>query len=90
MRPMPSSPLLNIKLITPSFPSTARQTSFSDFHPGSYNPAWSVSNILVGLLSLWTSEEMTSECGVLPDSARPHATSTTLTPQLYPDPQPEE
>lgn len=36
------------------------QTSFSDFHPGSYNPAWSVSNILVGLLSLWTSEEMTT------------------------------
>ncbi|CAO1638095.1 unnamed protein product [Parajaminaea phylloscopi] len=45
-------------------------TSFSDFHPGSYNPAWSVSNILVGLLSLWTSEEMTTGGMNATESAR--------------------
>lgn len=35
-------------------------TSMSDFHPGSWNPAWSVANILVGLLSFMCADEMTT------------------------------
>jgi ubiquitin-conjugating enzyme E2 J2 len=34
--------------------------SISDFHPKSFNPAWSVSTILIGLMSFMTSEEMTT------------------------------
>jgi ubiquitin-conjugating enzyme E2 J2 len=34
--------------------------SISDFHPKSFNPAWEVSTILIGLLSFMTSEEMTT------------------------------
>lgn len=37
-------------------------TSMSDFHPGSWNPAWSVANILIGLHSFMNSDEMTSGC----------------------------
>jgi len=32
----------------------------SDFHPGSWNPAWSVATILTGLLSFMLSDEMTT------------------------------
>lgn len=35
-------------------------TSFSDFHAGSWNPAWSVATILTGLLSFMVSDEMTT------------------------------
>src|SRR4051812_50186724 len=41
-------------------PSTRLCLSISDFHPKSFNPAWEVSTILVGLLSFMTSEEMTT------------------------------
>jgi len=34
--------------------------SISDFHPKSFNPAWEVSTILIGLMSFMTSEEMTT------------------------------
>ncbi|QIW95570.1 hypothetical protein AMS68_001088 [Peltaster fructicola] len=34
--------------------------SISDFHPKSFNPAWEVSTILLGVLSFMTSEEMTT------------------------------
>ena len=34
--------------------------SISDFHPKSFNPAWSVSTILLGVMSFMTSEEMTT------------------------------
>jgi len=34
--------------------------SMSDFHPGSWNPAWSVATILTGLLSFMLSDEMTT------------------------------
>ncbi|PWN27795.1 UBC-like protein [Jaminaea rosea] len=52
-----------IKVQTPSGrfkENEAICTSFSNFHPGSWNPAWSIANVLVGLLSLMTSEEMTT------------------------------
>jgi len=52
-----------IKMHTPSGrfqPSTRLCLSISDFHPKSYNPAWEVSTILIGLLSFMTSEEMTT------------------------------
>jgi len=34
--------------------------SMSDFHPGSWNPAWSVATILTGLLSFMLSDELTT------------------------------
>ncbi|KAI9650205.1 Ubiquitin-conjugating enzyme E2 6 [Ciborinia camelliae] len=53
----------SIKMHTPSGrfqPSTRLCLSISDFHPKSFNPAWEVSTILIGLLSFMTSEEMTT------------------------------
>lgn len=50
-------------MITPSgrFQTSTRLClSISDFHPKSFNPAWEVSTILIGLLSFMTSEEMTT------------------------------
>lgn len=41
-------------------PSTRLCLSISDFHPKSFNPAWEVSTILIGLLSFMVSEEMTT------------------------------
>ncbi|KAK4052587.1 Ubiquitin-conjugating enzyme E2 6 [Microbotryomycetes sp. JL221] len=52
-----------IKMMTPSgrfAPSTAICTSMSNFHPGSWNPAWSVNTILVGLLSFMLGDEITT------------------------------
>ncbi|TAQ87786.1 hypothetical protein B7494_g3888 [Chlorociboria aeruginascens] len=52
-----------IRMHTPSGrfqPSTRLCLSISDFHPKSFNPAWEVSTILMGLLSFMTSEEMTT------------------------------
>jgi ubiquitin-conjugating enzyme E2 J2 len=52
-----------IRMHTPSGrfqPSTRLCLSISDFHPKSFNPVWSVSTILNGLLSFMTSEEMTT------------------------------
>jgi ubiquitin-conjugating enzyme E2 J2 len=52
-----------IRMVTPSgrFQTSTRLClSISDFHPKSFNPAWEVSTILIGLLSFMTSEEMTT------------------------------
>ena len=52
-----------IRMHTPSGrfqPSTRLCLSMSDFHPKTFNPAWEVSTILMGLLSFMTSEEMTT------------------------------
>ncbi|CAH7687863.1 ubiquitin-conjugating enzyme E2 J2 [Phakopsora pachyrhizi] len=52
-----------IKMITPSGrfqPDRKICTSMSDYHPGSWNPAWSVATILTGLLSFMVGEEMTT------------------------------
>src|SRR6195952_3791545 len=52
-----------IRMMTPSgrfSTSTRLCLSISDFHPKSFNPAWEVSTILIGLLSFMTSEEMTT------------------------------
>ncbi|CAK7267735.1 Ubiquitin-conjugating enzyme E2 6 [Sporothrix epigloea] len=52
-----------IRMHTPSGrfkPSTRLCLSISDFHPRSFNPAWEVSTILIGLLSFMTSEEITT------------------------------
>jgi ubiquitin-conjugating enzyme E2 J2 len=52
-----------IKMLTPSgrFHSDKKICfSMSDFHPGSWNPAWSVATILTGLLSFMLSDEMTT------------------------------
>lgn len=44
--------------------------SISDFHPKSFNPAWEVSTILLGVLSFMTSEEMTTGSISASDSER--------------------
>ncbi|KKY18336.1 putative ubiquitin-conjugating enzyme [Phaeomoniella chlamydospora] len=52
-----------IRMHTPSGrfqPSTRLCLSISDFHPKQWNPAWTVSTALVGLLSFMTSEEITT------------------------------
>ena len=52
-----------IKMLTPSGrfqPDKKICFSMSDFHPGSWNPAWSVETILTGLLSFMLSDEMTT------------------------------
>ncbi|KAK9479801.1 ubiquitin-conjugating enzyme/RWD-like protein [Lipomyces japonicus] len=52
-----------IRMITPSGrfqPNTRLCLSISDFHPKTWNPAWSVSTILTGLLSFMTSDELTT------------------------------
>ncbi|KAL8697786.1 MAG: hypothetical protein Q9201_006933 [Fulgogasparrea decipioides] len=53
----------SIRMHTPSGrfqPSTRLCLSISDFHPKSFNPAWEVSTILIGLMSFMTSDEMTT------------------------------
>jgi len=51
-----------IRMITPSGrfqPSTRLCLTISDFHPKSFNPAWEVSTILIGLMSFMNSEDLT-------------------------------
>jgi len=71
-----------IKMFTPSGrfqPDRKICFSMSDFHPGSWNPAWSVATILTGLLSFMLSDEMTtgsitsSEAHKLVFAARSHS-----------------
>jgi ubiquitin-conjugating enzyme E2 J2 len=51
--------------------------SISDFHPKSFNPAWEVSTILLGVLSFMTSEEMTTgSISATPAERRAHAART--------------
>ncbi|KAJ7902467.1 UBC-like protein [Mycena leptocephala] len=52
-----------IKMLTPSgrfVPDTKICLSMSDFHPGSWNPAWSVTTICTGILSFMLSDEITT------------------------------
>ncbi|GJE93273.1 ubiquitin-conjugating enzyme E2-like protein [Phanerochaete sordida] len=52
-----------IKMLTPSGrfqPDRKICFSMSDFHPGTWNPAWSVATILTGLLSFMLADEMTT------------------------------
>jgi ubiquitin-conjugating enzyme E2 J2 len=52
-----------IRMMTPSgrFKTNTRLClSISDYHPKSWNPAWSVSTILTGLLSFMVSDESTA------------------------------
>ncbi|KAF7371158.1 UBC-like protein [Mycena sanguinolenta] len=52
-----------IKMLTPSGrfePNAKICLSMSDFHPGSWNPAWSVTTICTGILSFMLSDEITT------------------------------
>ncbi|KAI0996612.1 hypothetical protein K3495_g11572 [Podosphaera aphanis] len=69
-----------IRMHTPSGrfqPSTRLCLSISDFHPKSFNPAWEVSTILIGLLSFMTSEEMTTGSVGATESERKWAAGKT-------------
>jgi len=62
-----------IRMMTPSGrfqPSTRLCLTISDFHPKSFNPAWEVSTILIGLLSFMTSEEIATGAFSTPDADR--------------------
>jgi len=53
----------SIYMITPNGrfkPNTRLCLSMSDFHPGTWNPAWSVASILTGLLSFMLEETPTT------------------------------
>jgi len=85
-----------IKMYTPSGrfqPDRKICFSMSDFHPGSWNPAWSVATILTGLLSFMLSDEMTtgsvntSEAHKRAFAARSH--SWNLTQSRFRDAFPE-
>ncbi|KAF9529643.1 UBC-like protein [Crepidotus variabilis] len=85
-----------IKMFTPSgrfHPDRKICFSMSDFHPGSWNPAWSVATILTGLLSFMLSDEMTTGSVTSTDAhkrafaARSHAFN--LTQQRFRDAFPE-
>jgi len=71
-----------IKMYTPSGrfqPDKKICFSMSDFHPGTWNPAWSVATILTGLLSFMLADEITTGSVTTTDSdkrayaARSHA-----------------
>lgn len=52
-----------IQMITPNGRFQVNKdicTSMSNYHPNTWNPAWSVATILTGLLSMMTSDEMTT------------------------------
>jgi len=52
-----------IKMLTPSgrfVPDKKICFSMSDFHPGTWNPAWSVATICTGILSFMLSDEITT------------------------------
>ncbi|KAH6916424.1 ubiquitin-conjugating enzyme E2 6 [Coprinopsis sp. MPI-PUGE-AT-0042] len=75
-----------IKMYTPSGrfqPDKKICFSMSDFHPGTWNPAWSVATILTGLLSFMLSDEMTTGSVTSSDThkrafaARSHAWNLT-------------
>ena len=69
-----------IRMHTPSGrfqPSTRLCLSISDFHPKSFNPAWEVSTILIGLMSFMTSEEMTTGSVSATEQERKWAASRT-------------
>lgn len=69
-----------IRMHTPSGrfqPSSRLCLSISDFHPRSFNPAWEVSTILIGLLSFMTSEEMTTGSVSASETERKYMASRT-------------
>ncbi|KAK2465480.1 hypothetical protein APHAL10511_002372 [Amanita phalloides] len=85
-----------IKMLTPSGrfqPDKKICFSMSDFHPGTWNPAWSVATILTGLLSFMLSDEMTTGSMTSSDAhkrafaTRSHAWN--LTNQRFKDAFPE-
>ncbi|KAJ2766860.1 Ubiquitin-conjugating enzyme E2 6 [Coemansia nantahalensis] len=52
-----------IQMVTPSGRFEVNKdicTSMSNYHPQSWNPAWSVATIITGLLSMMTSDEETT------------------------------
>ncbi|TKA52479.1 hypothetical protein B0A53_04853 [Rhodotorula sp. CCFEE 5036] len=62
-----------LRMMTPSGrfePNKSICTSMSEYHPGSWNVAWSVDTILVGLLSFMLSDEITTGAVKHSDSER--------------------
>lgn len=62
-----------IRMLTPSGrfqPGMRLCLSISDYHPQTWNPAWSVSTILTGLLSFMVSDETTAGSIGMTDEAR--------------------
>ena len=71
----------SIVMVTPSGrfkPETRLCLSLSDFHPESWSPAWSVSSILVGLLSFMLENTITYGSIEASDDERRKLASTSL------------
>ncbi|ODV79242.1 ubiquitin-conjugating enzyme E2 6 [Suhomyces tanzawaensis NRRL Y-17324] len=63
----------SISMVTPNGRFACNQRlclSISDFHPDTWNPAWSVSTILTGLLSFMTGDEKTAGSITSSDSVK--------------------
>lgn len=63
----------SISMVTPNGRFTCNTRlclSMSDYHPDTWNPAWSVATILTGLLSFMTSDETTTGSIVTSDSVK--------------------
>lgn len=85
-----------IKMLTPSGrfqPDRKICFSMSDFHPGTWNPAWSVATILTGLLSFMLSDEMTTGSITSSDPHKrafaAHSHTWNLTQQRFKDAFPD-
>jgi len=52
--------------------------SISNHHPESWNPAWNVQTILIGLISFFVSDELTAGCIKTTDQAKRHLAKESL------------
>ncbi len=68
----PSKPP-GMMLLTPSGrfePNKKICMSMSDYHSESWSPAWSISKVLIGLVSFMTSDERTTGCVVTDEATK--------------------
>ena len=59
-----------IQVLTPNgrfAPNTRICTSFSDYHPETWDPSWNVETIVLGLISFWLSDEHSAGAISTPD-----------------------
>lgn len=71
----------SIWMVTPSGrfqPNVRICMSFTDYHPEEWNPAWSASTILTGLLSFMVENESTAGSIVRPDAVRRRLARSSL------------
>ena len=70
-----------IEMITPNgrFKSRARICmSMSDYHPETWNPVWNIQTVIMGLISFFICDELTSGCVVTTDDMKKQLASSSL------------